>query len=200
MEEAMREHVANVYGGGEKVTSNQRFTSDKLQMTGEFDNLAVLDNRLIEMKTVHDMAFIERDGVLGLKKEHGTKMWGKKEIKNYVLSQDPYLHHEIQNHGYVLLLAEQGIEVKEIDYVYVSLSGRMVTYATIVNEGLLQRVLKRVDLLNKAWAAQTPPDCICESSHPLWGPVLQWCDYRNDGGECCDVSLIKLAKKEKNDA
>lgn len=192
MEEAIRPHVAKVWAGDTKVESNQRLTNKRLQLTGEFDNHAVEGKTLIEIKTVHDYAFIERENTITLKKEKRGEdgnlilsKWGKPAYEPMLV---PYLHHEIQNHGYVLLMAEEKVTIDAIDYVYITLSGRIVVYHTEVNKKLLERVVERLKLLNEAWKKQTPPDCLCNPNSPLWGGVYQWCDYRVEGGVCCDIS------------
>jgi len=189
METAIRQHIVKVWGGGKDVMSNKRFTSEKLQLTGEFDNLAVANNTLVEIKTVHDYALIERDGEATLKKDSGQKTkWGKPAYEPLLT---PYLHHEIQNHGYAHLLEENGVTVENIDYVYITLSGRIVVYHTEVSNNLKERVLKRIELLNEAWVKKQPPDCKCDPKSELWGGVYQWCDYQQEGKPCCDLRLLK---------
>ena len=191
MEEAIREHIKNVYG---ETESNKRFTSKKMDLTGEFDNLVLAGNKLVEIKSIHDNAFIERDGITYLKENLGkqvaktgreTNKWGAKER--------PYLHHELQNHAYVLLLAENGIEVDSIDYVYLSLSGRVVVYSTKVDTQLINNVKTRLRALQIAWKAQIPPDCICDSKHPLYAGVMQYCNYKTETG-CCSLKLLEDKK------
>lgn len=194
IEGAIREHVEKVYG---KVKSNQRYESDKLDLTGEFDNLAITEKRLVEIKSVHDMAFYtdKQTGVTGLKVQDGTHSWRGKDYPTWVVSQKPYKHHEIQNHAYVLLLEEQGIKVRDIDYVYISLGGRIAVYSTKVQPELISNVKSRLSALETAWRTKQPPVCICAPEHELWGGVLQWCDYRNETtGKCCDLSLVKEDK------
>lgn len=191
MEEVIRPHVGKLFTN---VTPNMRVTSEKLDLTGEMDNLALEEGTIIEIKTVHDYAFKEKDGVTGLKEQigvhkNGNKAWG--------IKQDPYLHHQIQNHAYVLLLAEQGVVIEKIQYVYMSLSGRIVVYDTEVQDDLLDNVRGRLDKLNRAWEDRVPPECVCmkdgeyNEQHPLWGGVLQFCDYQTENG-CCEI------KEEKN--
>lgn len=189
LEEMIRPHIETVYG---KTKSNERLQSDTLHLTGEFDNLVLKDNRLVEVKSVHDMAFIEREGKTYLKEKTGTSMRGGREINNWGAKETPYLHHELQNHAYVLLLAENGITVKNIDYVYISLSGRIVVYSTEVQDALLDNVKARLDTLNAAWKTQTPPVCICSPEHNLYESVMKYCDYKNqETGECCSLELLK---------
>lgn len=176
LETAIRPYLAKAYGA---IESNQRLTSESLQLTGEFDNLVLKDNKLIEIKSVHDYAFIERDGNLSLKEQignwpNGNKKWATKD--------SPYLGHELQNHAYVLLLAET---VQEIDYVYISLSGRLVVYTTQVQDKLLNEVKQRLESLNEAWGAQQAPECICKEDHELYDSVMRWCPYKTETG-CCE--------------
>lgn len=191
LEEMIRPHIQNVYG---ETATNARYTNKDLDLTGEFDNLVLADNRLVEIKSVHDMAFLERGELLGLKEQTGTQVARTgKETKTWGLKKTPYLHHELQNHAYVLLLKESNIEVKGIDYVYISLSGRICVYSTDVQPELLKNVTDRLSALNKAWKSQTPPPCICTPEHPLYDGVMQWCDYRTETS-CCS---LKLLEKEK---
>lgn len=184
VEEAIRPHIEKVYG---KLDSNVRLTSETLDLTGEYDNLTVKDKRLIEIKSVHDLAFVDKDGVTGLKEDTGQV--GPRGGKQYRVKPSPYLHHELQNHAYVLLLQEQGIEVTNIDYVYVSLSGRLVVYSTKVQPELLEAVKRRLKVLSDAWKAQDPPSCICkEYDNPLYDSVLRWCDYKQEtNNTCCEI-------------
>lgn len=191
LEAGIRPHIEKVYRG---VGSNERMTSEAMHLTGEFDNYAVDEETLIEVKSVSDWAFWEGDGQLGLKEEDGTRIGRNgREVKNYKLKTTPYLHHEIQQHSYVLLLNELGKQVKAIDYVYISLNGRIVVFKTEPNPKLIEAVKRRLKLLNEAWEKQEPPDCICKPDNALWGPVLQWCDYREQE-KCCDLSLMKGLK------
>jgi len=190
LETAIRPHIEAVYG---KTASNDRMTSEKLSLTGEFDNLVVSDSRLVEIKSVSDFAFIQRNGITSLKEATGgINKWGKADYK---AKDTPYLGHEIQNHAYVLLLKEKGIAVKNIDYVYISLSGRIVVYSTEVQPTIMRNVKARLEALNQAWETKTPPPCICTPEHPLYDSVMQWCDYKEEG-RCCSLELLN---KEKQD-
>jgi len=186
LETAIRPIIEKVYG---ESGSNERMSNDELQLTGEFDNLILHDNRLVEIKSVSDFAFISRENITSLKEATGklTK-WNKPE---YTTKHTPYLGHELQNHAYVILLKEeQNIEVKNIDYVYISLSGRMVVYSTEVQQSLLDNVNNRLKALNEAWRTKTPPPCICTESHPLYDSVMRWCPYKTET-KCCSLGLIK---------
>lgn len=180
LEEELRTHISSVWG---ETISNVRLTSDKWDLTGEYDNLTLDGTRLVEVKSVHDRAF-------GYGKEATLK------------DNQPYLHHVLQNHAYVLLLAEEGTVVTHIDFVYVSLSGRLCVYKTEVNSKYLEWVKARLTMLNEAWRDKIPPICICtQDESPLFGGVYQWCDYRSDEAQkpptkiadpnCCSIDLIK---------
>lgn len=181
LEAAIQPYIGKVYGG---IVSNERITSTEMQLTGEFDNLVLTDNRLVEIKSVHDYAFFDRDGVVSLKENIGTwpngkNKWGSKDT--------PYLGHELQNHGYVLLLAGENKSVTDIDYVYISLSGRLVVYSTKVQDKLLFNVTARLKALNEAWEAQEAPVCICVPEHELYDSVMKFCPYKTEHG-CCEYS------------
>lgn len=184
IEEAIRPYVEQVYG---KTESNVRLTSIELDLTGEYDNLTIKDSRLIEIKSVHDLAFVDKDGVTGLKEDTGEV--GPRGGKQWRVKASPYLHHELQQHCYVLLLQEEGTEVTNIDYVYISLSGRVVVYSTKVQPELLEACQRRLKQLREAWETKTPPPCICKDyDNPLYDGVLKWCDYRDDTkGTCCEL-------------
>ena len=179
IEQAIRPSIMSLYEG---VGSNERMTSKALSLTGEFDNYTEQLKTLIEIKSVSDFAFYERDGQTGLKQQVGTWPNGNKK---WAIKNTPYYHHELQQHCYVLLLRELGKPIEHIHYVYISLNGRIVAYKTEVQHAVLEEVERRLQLLNNAWATQTPPDCICnDESHPLYDSVMKWCDYKN-GNECC---------------
>jgi CRISPR/Cas system-associated exonuclease Cas4 (RecB family) len=185
IEEAIRPYIDKIYG---KTESNVRLTSKELDLTGEYDNLTIKDHRLIEIKSVHDLAFVDKDGATGLKEDTGQT--GPRGGKVWRVKSSPYLHHELQQHAYVLLLAEQGITVTNIDYVYISLSGRVVVYSTKVDPELLEAVKRRLGVLNEAWRTKTPPPCICKDyDNPLYDGVLKWCDFKNEtNGTCCELN------------
>jgi len=184
MEEFIRPFIQSVYG---ETESNVRATSEKLDLTGEWDNLTIKDHRLVEIKSIHDLAFIDKDGQTGLKEETGEL--GPRGGKGYRVKPTPYLHHELQQHSYVLLLEEKGIEVGNIDYVYVSLSGRLVVYSTKVQQDIIEAVKRRLAVLNEAWRTKTPPPCVCKDyDNPLYASVLQYCNYKDEtNGTCCEV-------------
>lgn len=186
LETAIRPVIEALYPLSE---SNNRLTSKELDLTGEYDNLVGYEklDTIVEIKSVHDYAFITRDNNDHLKEEDGLLPNGNRKWK---IRKEPYLNHILQQHCYVLLLAEKGIEVKYIDYIYISLSGRLVTFHTEVDTKYLDNVKARLKALNEAWKTKIPPVCICHSSHELWASTMQYCDYR-DNGKCCDLKLIK---------
>lgn len=191
LETAIREHVENVWG---KTESNVRMTSKEYDLTGEFDNRVIEGDRLVEIKSVHDMAFIERNGEATLKEKVGTKTLANgKEQFVWEPKTTPYLAHELQNHAYVILLKEQGIDIKGIDYVYIALGGRICVYSTEVSPEYLNNVKERLKVLNEAYKTKTPPVCMCHlKDHPLYDSTLQWCDYKDEAnGTCCDLKLVK---------
>lgn len=185
IEAAIRPHIEKLYKG---VGSNERMTSERLHLTGEFDNYSEELATLIEIKSVSDFAFYERNGVTGLKEQVGN--WDNGN-KRWAIKETPYLHHELQQHCYVELLRELNKPIEKIDYVYISLNGRIVGYKTEVQQAILDEVRTRLNILNSAWEAQVPPECIChKTDHPLYESVMKWCDYQ-DGGECCSLSLTE---------
>jgi hypothetical protein len=185
IEEAIRKHLLKIYPD---MISNERMTSKKYDMTGEYDNYVPSEKTLIEIKSVHDSAFIERDGQTHLKDHDGISANGKNKWKS---KDGPYLHHEIQNHSYVLLMEEKEIFVEHIIYVYISLSGRIVVYKTDVQKHLLDNVRARLTCLNDAWGKKIPPICLCDNKeHPLYPIMSKYCDFHVEGGECCSLSLI----------
>jgi hypothetical protein len=183
MEEAIREHVENVFPD---VKSNVRLLDTKNDLTGEYDNLS--GQTLIEIKTVHDYAFKEsKDGLVGLKEQVGVHPNGNKK---WDMKQHAYLHHVMQNHGYAMMLRDE-VEVTEIIFIYISLSGRMCIYREPIEQVHFDEINRRLDILNKAWESKTPPDCMCqEKNNPLWATTMQWCDYRN-GDDCCNLNLTE---------
>lgn len=170
MEEAIRPYLEALYPD---IKSNVRLTSDKLDMTGEYDNL--VGTELYEVKSVHPFAF-----------------------KHLEKERKPHLHYELQQHAYVLLLAEQGVEVTKINYIYLSLDGRVMCFTTDVQDELLDNVKARLRALNDAWKSQKPPECIClMKGHPLEKAAHQYCNYK-DAYECCKVKsqTVQLTDKD----
>lgn len=172
IEEVIRPYLKAIYPD---LESNVRLSSPLLDMTGEYDNYSEKEKTIFEVKSVHDFAFAYR---------------GKGSNRFHVKDEQPYYNHELQNHCYVKLLREQGKPVDFIVYIYVTLDGRIATYKTAVNEGLLFEVQNRLDILNKAWETKTPPDCLCHNENsPLYKTTYQYCDYK-DGLNCCSLNLI----------
>lgn len=193
IEEAIRPVIETLYPG---VSSNVRLYSEELDLTGEYDNYDKTAKRIIEIKSVHDSAFKEDNGQLGLKQQVGIWQGGRWDGKpRWGIKNEPYLHHQMQNHAYALLLKEQGEEVVGIDYIYISLSGRVVAYSTEIDYGgrIMLITRERIRVLNEAWKNQVAPTCICKlgdydnTEHELWGAVLKWCDYRNEDDDTCCV-------------
>lgn len=172
IEEVIRPHLKAVYPD---LISNQRFTSEVLDLTGEFDNYSPAQKMLIEVKSIGPRAV----------------RYKKVGEDRYNLRDDgPYLAHQYQNHAYVLLLRENRLEVEQITYLYITLEGLLVTYETKVDEVILSNIKTRLKILREAQEGILPP-CLCKEKHPLWASCTQFCDYRNkEEGECCSESLI----------
>ena len=191
LEEVIRPHIYKLYGI--QTTSNVRLESDTYDLTGEYDNYVFDVHKLVEIKSVSDRAFMQKDNEVYLKEADGTVMRNGKEYVNYKPKEDPYLHHQLQQHAYELLLKERGEVVEGIDYVYISLGGRIVVYSTKPDPKIRLQVVKRLQVLKEAWDKQEPPQCLCKEDHVLWGSTMQYCGYRpKDGGECCSLDLIKV--------
>lgn len=174
-EEAIRPHLEAIYPD---LKSNVRLESDKMDLTGEYDNYSEAEKMLIEDKTVHDFAFQYKK-----KADHRFDLKGG----------EPYPNHLLQNHCYVELLREKGFEVEYITFVYMTLDGRIATYKTNVDPQITAEVQRRLKTLNTAWETDTPPECICNDKHPLWKSTMQYCDYKGER-ECCSLSLLEPAR------
>lgn len=163
IEEVIRPHLLKMYPD---LSSNQRLTSKKLDLTGEYDNYSAKEKTIFEVKSVHVFApnKIEQSGT-------------------------PYLSHEYQNHSYKLLMEEVGQEVEKIVYVYIALDGRIITLTTQIQQDILDNLKKRLDLLKKALQGVMPP-CFCKEDHPLWKSTMQYCDYQSKDG-CCNPKLVE---------
>lgn len=175
IEEVIRPHLLSVY---KDLQSNQRLESTELDLTGEYDNYSEAEETIFEVKSVHDFAF---------------KYKAKADTRFHLKDSKPYLNHELQNHCYVKLLREKGKPVSFIVYVYITLDGRIATYKTPVNPDLEANVSKRLEVLNTAWKAQKPPECICNETHPLWKSTMQYCEYKTKDG-CCQLSMLEQSK------
>ena len=184
LEAAIRPHIEKLYPD---VISNNRLTSIKMDLTGEYDNFSPTSKTLIEVKSVDDMAFYDSDGGLALKKKIGLWPNGR---NRWAASDEPFLGHQLQNHAYVLLLQESGLEVEEIHYIYVALKGRLVAYKTKVNPDYIENVENRLQALRSAWRIKKPPVCICRPEHELYDSVMQFCGYKTEEG-CCNINLVK---------
>lgn len=165
IEEVIRPHLLKLYPD---LTSNVRMTSKKLDLTGEYDNYSPKEKTIFEIKSVHVFA-----------------------ISKIEKSMEPYLNHEYQNHGYKLLMEEEGLEVDKVTYIYIALDGRMVAVSRPIQPKILDGVKKRLEVLRKGLDGQLPP-CFCKEDHPLWKSTMQYCDYKNEAtGECCSPELEK---------
>jgi len=179
METVLRPHLLKTFPD---LVSNVRLQSTKLDLTGEYDNYSEAEATIFEVKSVHDFAFVYRN---------------KQAQRFHLKDSKPYLNHELQNHGYALLLQEQGQPVSFITYVYITLDGRIATYQTALNPEILANVQKRLAMLNKAWVTKSPPICLCSNQqHPLYKSTMQYCDFKQ-GETCCDTSLIKQVTNNK---
>jgi CRISPR/Cas system-associated exonuclease Cas4 (RecB family) len=167
VEERVRPYLKSIYP---ELESNVRLTSEELQLTGEFDNYDPITRTIIEVKSVHPYAF---------KRTKPGEPDGLRDDK-------PYVHHEYQNHAYVLLMNEEDLTPESITYLYVSLDGRICAYTTPVQDLLVVNVRKRLELLNSAWETGIAPPCWCaDKAHPLYDVSMKWCDYQQEGHACC---------------
>ena len=168
VEEEIRTHLSKIYKG---IKSNQRLTSDKLELTGEYDNYH--EGTLFEVKSVHPWA-----------------------IKHLINDNKPYPSHSYQNHAYALLLNEQDEPVGSIVYIYVGLDGQLFVVEEDIDPNIMGAVQRRLDSLNKAWKNKKLPDCLCEEkTHPLYNSAMKWCDYKTTNS-CCDPILINQLEEE----
>ncbi len=175
IEEVVRPHLLGIYPD---LISNQRLTSEELDLTGEYDNYSPSKKLLIEVKSVGPRAVRYR----------------KKDEDRYHLRDDgPYLAHLYQNHAYVLLLRENNLPVERIKFLYVTLEGLLVSYDVSVDEVILKNVKTRLEVLKKAQAGTLPP-CLCKEDHPLYKSSSQFCNYKGED-ECCSTKLLKEANR-----
>lgn len=197
LEGVVRPYLKSIYPN---LVSNVRFTNEELDLTGEVDNYDPDSKTIIEVKSVHPNAVRY--------KKVGEDRYHLKDDKQY-------LHHEYQQHAYVLLMQHldtecvEGysesmggaedinsalpIEVERIIYLYVNLSGLVVVYDSPVKQEILANVKKRVDILNQAWRSGEVPPCLCEESHPLYRGQMQYCPYKTDN-DCCNLRQVKEDK------
>lgn len=172
IEEVIRPHLKTIY---KDLTSNIRLSSDKWDLTGEFDNYNPDGKTLIEIKSVGPRAIRYR----------------KKDEQRHNLRDDqPYPSHVLQNHAYALLMDEHDFVVENIQFIYITLEGLIVTYKVPISKTNLNHVKDRLKLLSEAWKAQKPPECICQEDNPLYKSLLQFCDYKQEDN-CCSLKLIK---------
>lgn len=210
IESTIRPELEKVFPG---AISNVRFTNEELDLTGEFDLYHPESKTLISVKSIHDFAMKTLDGTTGLKEDTGAKnargniVWG--------LKKEPYIHHQWQEHAYVLLMSHKAtqvnlnlgglsytpdlwskvVEVENITYVYISLGGLIVCYTTPVNPEILDLVTRKVAYLNDCWSKNEVPACLCQEGREMYQVQDQYCPYRTETG-CCNENLIKEAKDE----
>jgi hypothetical protein len=189
IEATIRPELEKIYP---KLLTNVRFTNEELDLTGEFDGYDPESRTLISVKSVHDFAMKTINGDTGLKENTG-KTNARGNIV-WALKKEPYIHHQWQEHAYVLLMQPGTWEVGQITYVYITLGGLIDTYTTPVIDEILKRVSDKVTYLNEAWSAQIPPVCLCYEGLEMYQVTDQYCAYRTASG-CCDEKL--LVKEEK---
>lgn len=212
IEQVIRPHLQGIYP---LLISNIRVSNKKYDLTGEFDNYYPTSKSLIEIKSVGPRAVrYKRVGEDSYNLRDDKPYLGH-ELQQHVYEllmktpgsiieiqdADPYLEgrdpSEIPwlkpvtaswalKNGVWRATIIKPIEVESITYLYITLEGLLVPYMTPVKPELTREVLNRLDVLNTAWAAQTPPECVCVKSHMLWGSVTQFCDYRSENG-CCEM-------------
>lgn len=174
IEESIRPELQKLYPN---LISNVRYTSEKLDVTGEIDNYDPDSKTIIEIKSVGPRAVRNRRVA---------------EDRHHLRDDRQYLHHEWQEHTYVPLMAESKLEVEQITYLYITLEGLLVPYLTDVNPDILNDVNNRIIKLNEYWAKNVLPPCYCsDSEHPFARSVMQYCPYKDEAnGRCCDESLL----------
>lgn len=187
VEAVVRPHIK---GFMPNVLSNVRFRNMRLDLTGELDNYDPDSKTIWEVKSIHPNA---------------VKYRKVADDRHHVRDEHQYLHHEWQNHAYVLLMAQddtevtyddgatwqswEPIRVERIGYLYVSLSGLLVPYLTDVSQDILVDVEDRITRLNDFYQMDKLPPCFCgDHDHKFYKPVMQYCDYKTESG-CCEESL-----------
>jgi len=219
IEASIRPELEKLYP---KLLTNVRFTNQELDCTGEFDGYDPESKTLISVKSVHDFAFITRGDTNGLKEKVGVKKSPKtgKEINDYDLKKTPYIHHEWQEHAYVLLMQDdltdvlddgydpesktlispEKWQVEHITYVYITLGGLIACYTTEVQPDLVDRVKNKLEYLNKFWSLgserKSLPMCTCSPGQEMYDVQDQYCPWKYEGG-CCSEDLITEAKASK---
>lgn len=177
IEEVIRPHLKKQFPN---LISNVRFTNEDLDLTGEIDNYDPDSKSLIEIKSVSS---------------HAVKYRKVADTRAHLRDEHQYLNHEYQQAAYVELTKPQ-YEVEQIVYLYITLDGLLVPYSTPVNEQIIMKVKKRLEILREAWELQTPPQCIClQEDHPLYKSTMQWCEFKEENG-CCSIELWKNKNKE----
>lgn len=176
IEGVIRPYLKELYPN---LESNFRMTNKELDLTGEYDNYDADSKTLIEIKSVSG---------------HAVRYRRKEETRHHLRDDGPYLHHEWQQHAYVILLKELGIPVERIIYLYITLDGLLVPYETPVNPLILEQVEETVRELNIAWAMQEAPDCVCgDEDDPLYKGSFQWCQFKTDYN-CCEAPIPAVVK------
>lgn len=185
------------------AATNLRFTNERLALTGEFDGYDRATRQLFSVKSVHDYAFITKDGQSGLKEAIGNKVSPRtgREVVEWGLKSDPYIHHLWQEHAYSLLLAQpdtllddatgtstinpEDYPVQWLTFIYITLGGQMACYTTEVDKSILSRLERKVAYLNESWGTQTAPLCLCQPDKEMYRVTDQYCPYKTAEG-CCE--------------
>ena len=176
IEEVVRPYLEKLYPD---LTSNIRMSDEDDDATGEYDNYSEEEATIIEIKSVNGRAFRYRK---------------VSEHRHNLRDDQPYPNHMLQNHGYVRQLRKRGKPVEFIHFVYISLDGLICTYKVPVSTTYLNDVAERLKTLNKAWADQIPPECLCnDTKHKYYKSTMQYCDF-SQGSECCSLNLLNNNK------
>jgi hypothetical protein len=166
------------------LQSSIRFESAVLDLTGELDNYSQSEKAIIEIKSVSG---------------HAVKYRRVGDDRHHLRDEKQYLHHEYQQACYVKLLRETNHPVEQIVYLYITLDGLLVPYVTPINKEALDFVSIRLERLNEFWLNQQVPPCQCQDeTSALYKPVMQYCDYSQEGKDCCDLSLLDANKLDAN--
>jgi hypothetical protein len=198
IEATIRPELEKIYP---KLITNVRLTNATLDLTGEFDCYDPESRTLISVKSVHDFAFITVNGVNGLKDKVGVKISQKtgKEIGDYGLKTEPYIHHQWQEHSYVQLMSHKHTVLsrlgelpvpEHIIYVYITLGGLIACYETDVKPELLSLVERKTQYLKDCWENNIVPACLCQEGREMYLVSDQYCPYKTATG-CCDEALNK---------
>lgn len=204
IEEVIRPHLKKLYPD---LLSNVRMTNHALDLTGEFDNYSPSARTIFEIKSVSSHA-VKYQRVLDTRKH----LKDSQQYLHHEFQQAAYvalMRHEDTKANYqeqvtaestrrqwgesvgMGPIAQLSWQVEHIVYLYITLDGLLVPYATPVNDTLVSKVERRLELLRKNWTNQTLPECVCaEEDHPLYKGVLQYCDYKSPGVACCSPELF----------